>query len=113
MGVGKSIIDGVKLELGLTDAEVNYSSLEQMARARFRKENPDFEPSFKSIKEKEKKENPIDTELVKAIKKQLSKGVSVTRVQGLEMAEKLVRSIKEKGVDNEIVLDAAWWRGCK
>ena len=113
VGVGKSIIDGVKLELGLTDAEVNYSSLEQMARARFRKENPDFEPSFKSMKEKEKKENPIDTELVKAIKKQLSKGVSVTRVQGLEMAEKLVRSIKEKGVDNEIVLDAAWWRGCK
>ena len=111
VGEGKSIIDGVKLELGLTDVELNYSSLEQMARSRFRKENPDFEPSFKSIKEKEMKENPIDRELVKLVTNELGKGKSVTRVQGLIMAGKLVRSMKEKGADNEIVLDAAWWRG--
>ena len=54
----------------------------------------------------------MDVTLVNNINAILAKGVSVTRVQGLEMAKKLLKGKKlacpETGDD--IAMDAKWWR---
>ena len=49
----------------------------------------------------------IDKELVATVNDWLGQGISVTRDQGLEFANQLLKS---KKVKNDIVLDAKWWR---
>lgn len=50
----------------------------------------------------------IDKELVTTVNDWLGQGISVTRDQGLEFANQLLKSKKVKKGD--IVLDAKWWR---
>lgn len=54
----------------------------------------------------------IDETLVSTINNMLSQGISVTRAQGLEMANTLLKGKKREKDDNgeDIFLDAKWWR---
>jgi len=65
---------------------------------------------------KESSYDAIDGPLVATINAWLSQGVSVTRAQGLEFANALLRGTKvakdakTDGEGNEMLLDAKWWR---
>ncbi|KAL7553984.1 hypothetical protein ACHAWF_017353 [Thalassiosira exigua] len=54
----------------------------------------------------------IDAPLVVMINNWLSQGISVTRAQGLQFANDLLKEKREQGfsVDADIVLDARWWK---
>ncbi|KAL9187904.1 hypothetical protein ACHAXT_006282 [Thalassiosira profunda] len=55
--------------------------------------------------------NSIDAPLVATINSWLSQGISVTRAQGLELANGLLKGKKLKtSTGQEIQLDAKWWR---
>jgi len=57
----------------------------------------------------------IDETLVSTINNMLSQGISVTRAQGLEMANTLLKGKKREkdGNGEDIFLDAKWWRNCE
>lgn len=187
-GTMSAIVDGVKLEYGVTDIKVNH--LQQKIQAKFAKENPEFEGNnpgqlkLETLTEEERKKrqlllneitaryvrekketgrkklvdgsldriieqtkndlgihdfvvhkasirgrinrkslyvqtlgsespyNVIDEPLVSTINTWLSQGISVTRAQGLELANQLLegKNLQKDTFGNDLVLDAKWWR---
>eukprot|EP00579_Thalassiosira_antarctica_P026487 CAMPEP_0202003040 /NCGR_PEP_ID=MMETSP0905-20130828/8736_1 /ASSEMBLY_ACC=CAM_ASM_000554 /TAXON_ID=420261 /ORGANISM="Thalassiosira antarctica, Strain CCMP982" /LENGTH=518 /DNA_ID=CAMNT_0048560109 /DNA_START=131 /DNA_END=1687 /DNA_ORIENTATION=+ len=97
------IIQQTKTDLGITEFEVPKASIRgRINRKSFHVQTLGGESPY----------DAIDEPLVATINSWLSQGISVTRAQGLDLANRL---LKGKQLDHdtnggEIVLNAKWWR---
>mmetsp|Transcript_38116 Transcript_38116/g.70356 ORF Transcript_38116/g.70356 Transcript_38116/m.70356 type:complete len:520 (-) Transcript_38116:113-1672(-) len=102
-GTLDKIIEATKLELGITEFEVHKASIRgRINRKSFHVQTLGNESPY----------DAVDEPLVSTINSWLSQGISVTRAQGLDLANRLLKG-KKLDLDSkgeEIVLDAKWWR---
>eukprot|EP00581_Thalassiosira_minuscula_P012120 CAMPEP_0183712084 /NCGR_PEP_ID=MMETSP0737-20130205/7336_1 /TAXON_ID=385413 /ORGANISM="Thalassiosira miniscula, Strain CCMP1093" /LENGTH=573 /DNA_ID=CAMNT_0025940661 /DNA_START=64 /DNA_END=1785 /DNA_ORIENTATION=- len=97
------IIEQTKEDLGITEFDVPKASI----RGRINRKS-----HFVQTLGSESPYNAIDEPLVTTINSWLSQGISVTRAQGLDLANRLLKGKRLDHDSNgaEIVLDAKWWR---
>lgn len=97
------IIEDTKIELGITDFEVHKASI----RGRINRKS-----LYVQTLGSESPYDVVDEPLVSTINSWLSQGISVTRAQGLDLANRLLKGKNQDRDSNglEIVLDAKWWR---
>ena len=97
------IIEEVKNDLGIHEFDVPKASI----RGRINRKSLHVQTLGK-----DSPYNLIDEPLVQTINGWLSQGISVTRAQGLNLANKLLaeKNQTKDSLGNDIVLDAKWWR---
>eukprot|EP00571_Detonula_confervacea_P003721 CAMPEP_0172319152 /NCGR_PEP_ID=MMETSP1058-20130122/36955_1 /TAXON_ID=83371 /ORGANISM="Detonula confervacea, Strain CCMP 353" /LENGTH=515 /DNA_ID=CAMNT_0013034145 /DNA_START=44 /DNA_END=1591 /DNA_ORIENTATION=- len=97
------IIESTKNELNIHEFEVPKASI----RGRIHRKSPHVQTLGN-----ESPYDVIDEPLVATINGWLSQGISVTRDQGLELANRLLkgRNLEKDTFGNTLVLDAKWWR---
>jgi len=105
-GALDSIILQAKNDLNIHEFDVPKASI----RGRIHRKSP----AVMTLKDKSPYDI-IDAPLVSTINNWLGQGISVTRAQGLEFANTLLKG-KKAATDkdgNPIILDAKWWRNCE
>jgi len=97
------IIEETKTDLNIHEYDVPKASI----RGRIHRKSPHVQTLGN-----DSPYNVIDEPLVATINGWLSQGISVTRDQGLELANRLLkgRSLEKDTKGNIIILDAKWWR---
>eukprot|EP00584_Thalassiosira_punctigera_P024743 CAMPEP_0172553656 /NCGR_PEP_ID=MMETSP1067-20121228/51327_1 /TAXON_ID=265564 ORGANISM="Thalassiosira punctigera, Strain Tpunct2005C2" /NCGR_SAMPLE_ID=MMETSP1067 /ASSEMBLY_ACC=CAM_ASM_000444 /LENGTH=501 /DNA_ID=CAMNT_0013341871 /DNA_START=84 /DNA_END=1586 /DNA_ORIENTATION=+ len=96
------IIENTKTDLGITEFEVHKASI----RGRINRKS-----FFVQTLGNESPYDVIDEPLVSTINSWLSQGISVTRAQGLDLANRLLKGkqLDKDANGGDIVLDAKWW----
>ncbi|KAL7551257.1 hypothetical protein ACHAWF_014453 [Thalassiosira exigua] len=98
------IIEETKRDLDIHEFEVNKCSI----RGRIQRKSP----SVQTLGKQYPQHDAVDEALVAHVNSWLKRGISVSRAQGLELANQLLRSkgLEKDSSGREIVLDARWWR---
>jgi len=115
------IIEDTKNDLGMYDFDIPKATIRARVVDHHRKSSSSSFPAPAAVTTfgQESNSSPydiIDEPLVATINTWLSQGVSVTRAQGLEFANTLLKgtrtgaSERMEDEENEVFLDAKWWR---